>query len=80
MTTAFREDQVEERVPVRAALSLARIRTPQTTWDGETVPAGTSGTIVEILGGGREYVLDFVEPYDSVATVRADQLEDDDGR
>lgn len=76
MTAERSIDMQEARVAARAELSLATLRTPQETWDGVVVPAGATGTIVDVLGGGRAYVLDFVEPYNAVATVDAGQLTD----
>ena len=71
-------DQLDAtRLAVRADLSLATLRTAQRTWDGAIVPAGTTGTLVDVLDRGRAYVLDFVEPYNAVATVSAEQLADD---
>jgi hypothetical protein len=51
------------------------LRSDHTAWDGERVPAGASGTVVEILKDGEAYVVDIAEPFDTVATVRATELD-----
>lgn len=50
------------------------LRSDQTSWDGERVPAGASGTVVEILKGGAVYVVDVVGPFGAVVTVQASEL------
>ncbi|MEH3120112.1 MAG: DUF4926 domain-containing protein [Methylorubrum populi] len=81
MTRPIRfEESVLDRSTVRGLLSTVALRTDQKSWDGELVPAGASGTIVEVLKGGEAYVVDIAEPFDAIVTVRAPELDDIDGR
>ena len=63
-----------------ALFSTVALLTDQTSWEGESVPAGASGTVVEVLTSGEAYIVDVVEPFDAVVTVRGHELEADDGR
>lgn len=54
------------------ALSRAELRVPQVARDGRTLPARSSGTIVEVLGGGQAYMIEFVAPFAALLTVDAD--------
>ncbi|WP_238179663.1 DUF4926 domain-containing protein [Methylobacterium dankookense] len=38
------------------------------------MPAGATGTIVEVLGGGDAYIVEFLHPAHAVLTLRADAL------
>jgi hypothetical protein len=65
----------------KAALPLlasVRLRAGLST-EGVAVPASASGTIVEILGRGEAYVVEFFAPRHAVVTVRHDMLELDRG-
>jgi hypothetical protein len=42
--------------------------------EGVAVPATASGTIVEVLGGGEAYIVEFFEPRHAVVTVRHELL------
>ena len=42
--------------------------------EGESLPAGASGTIVEQLDGGRAYIVEFFRPRHCVVTVDDDAL------
>lgn len=41
------------------------------TWDGEDVPSGSCGTVVEVLGDHEAFMVEFVEPFAALVTVRA---------
>lgn len=47
---------------------------PATTSEGETIPAGTEGTIVTVWGGGGAYKVEFAEPEGALATVEPQVL------
>lgn len=66
---AFR--YVEESVPLTRFRDLERIAlTCDTATDaGETVPAGTEGTIVDVIKEGTAYAVEFAEPFDGLATL-----------
>lgn len=72
--------QARGHAAVRGTLSTVALRTAQKSWDGELVPAGASGTIVEVLKGGEADVVDVAKPFDAIVTVKAPELEDADGR
>lgn len=81
MTRPIRLEQpVQERPPIRGLFSAVTLRTDQKSWDGDVVPAGASGAVVEILQDGEAYVVDVVEPFDAIVTVRAPELEATDER
>jgi hypothetical protein len=42
--------------------------------DGDAMPTGAMGTIVERLGGGEAYIVEFFEPRHSVMTVHSQAL------
>ncbi|KQT61502.1 hypothetical protein ASG52_01030 [Methylobacterium sp. Leaf456] len=54
---------------------VVALRTDQISWDGQCVPAGASGTVVDILKGGEAYTVDVVDPFDAVVTVTAHNLD-----
>jgi len=54
---------------------VVALRTDQTSWDGQRVPAGASGTVVDILNGGEALNVDIVDPFDAVVTVTASDLD-----
>jgi hypothetical protein len=37
--------------------------------EGESLPGGASGTIVEVLDDGRAYIVEFFDPHHCVVTV-----------
>ena len=82
MTRPIRLEQqsMQEPSAVRGLFSTVTLRTAQTSWDGDAVPAGASGAIVEVLKEGEAYVVDVVEPLDAIVTVRASELEAGDDR
>lgn len=81
MTRPIRlEGHVQGRSTVRGQLSTVALRTEQKSWDGDIVPAGASGTVVEVLKGGEAYVVDVTEPFDAIVTIKAPDLEDCDDR
>lgn len=41
------------------------------TWEGQDVPCGSRGTVVEVLGDHEAFVVEFVEPFAALVTVRA---------
>lgn len=45
------------------------------TAEGEHLPRGASGVIVEILGAGESYIVEFFEPRHCVVTVHDGDLE-----
>lgn len=42
--------------------------------DGETVPAGATGTVVGIWAGGAAFGVEFTVPVSALATVRAEAI------
>ena len=81
MTRPIRLEQVvQEPSAGRALFSTVTLRTDQTSWDGDVVPAGASGAIVEILKDGEAYVVDVMAPFDAIVTVRAPELDVADDR
>lgn len=42
--------------------------------DGETVPAGATGTVVGIWAGGAAFEVEFTAPVSALATVRAEAI------
>ena len=44
------------------------------TMDGDTIAAGTEGTVVAIWGAGEAYEVEFPEPMGALATVKAGQV------
>lgn len=47
------------------------LRADQRTRDGRRVPQGSSGTVVEVLGQGRAYTVEFARPFHALVTVEA---------
>ncbi len=60
---------------MREELARVALRTDQRTRDGRDVPAGAAGTIVDVLAGGRAYIVEFVRPFAAIVTVEAHDLE-----
>jgi hypothetical protein len=56
-----------------AELSVVRFGKPVQTKDG-IVPSGSSGTVVHVHDGGEACVVEFHEPFHSVATVEGDAI------
>lgn len=54
-----------KRLPLFADVKLVR------PWraEGESLPSGASGTIVEVFDGGNAYIIEFFEPHHCVMTV-----------
>ncbi|MFY9294785.1 MAG: DUF4926 domain-containing protein [Methylorubrum rhodinum] len=52
-------------------LDDVRVLVAVTTMDGDTVPAGTEGTVVAVWDGGEAYEVEFPEPMGALATVAA---------
>lgn len=44
------------------------------TCKGQDVPSGSRGTVVEVLGNYEAYMVEFVEPFAALVTVRPDGL------
>ncbi|WP_245238996.1 hypothetical protein [Methylobacterium platani] len=55
-------------------LDDVRILAAVTTDDGQTMPAGTEGTVVAVWHGGEAYDVEFPEPMGALATVKAVDL------
>ena len=55
-------------------LGRAKLRAETRLRDGTSLPDGSIGTIVEVLGGGAAYIVEFVQPKPAVATLRAEEL------
>lgn len=60
--------------PLHHAYSVVVLVSDIATDDGQTVPAGSRGTIVEVYGAGAAYEVEFVRPVVGNATVRAERL------
>jgi hypothetical protein len=56
-----------------AELSIVKLGMPVETKQG-TVPSGSSGTVVHVFQDGRAYIVEFYEPFHTVATVEADAI------
>ncbi|WP_162561331.1 DUF4926 domain-containing protein [Methylobacterium terrae] len=41
------------------------------TWEGQDVPSGSCGMVVEVLGDHEAFMVEFVEPFAALVTVRA---------
>ncbi len=69
--------QVDDSAPGEARpvmeLSIIKLRSPLETNEG-TVPVGSSGTVVHVYGDGQAYIIEFYEPFHTVATVEADAI------
>ena len=44
------------------------------TDDGDTIPAGTEGTVVDVIRDGLAYAVEFPEPLGALATVLTTEL------
>lgn len=55
-------------------LDDVRVTVAVTTWDGDSIPAGTEGTVVAVWRDGLAYEVEFPEPMSALATVRAEDL------
>jgi hypothetical protein len=55
-------------------LDTARLLVPVTDDDGREVPAGSVGTVVGVWNQGEAYEVEFVAPFQSLATVEGGQL------
>ncbi|TGD96134.1 DUF4926 domain-containing protein [Methylobacterium nonmethylotrophicum] len=55
-------------------LDDVRVLTDVTSDDGDTITAGTEGTVVAVWNGGEAYDIEFPEPLGALATVRAADL------
>lgn len=50
-----------------------KLRSPVETKQG-TVPVGSTGTVVHAYSDGQAYIIEFYEPFHTVATVEADAI------
>lgn len=57
--------------PPLKELSRVSLRAEQSSRDGTCVPAGSKGTIVAVLSGGKAYMVEFVRPVQAVLTLQA---------
>lgn len=74
----FRTRDVSEPAgaePLLPELGLVALVVPQRGDEGAALPAGAVGTVVGTLGDGAAYVVEFAEPFDDIATVRARDLQ-----
>ncbi|BCM87051.1 DUF4926 domain-containing protein [Methylobacterium indicum] len=55
-------------------LDDVRVTTDVTTDDGDTIAAGTEGTVVAVWNAGEAYDVEFPEPMGALATVKAADL------
>ena len=55
-------------------LDVVTLKTPATSDDGETVPAGAAGTIVAIYGDAVAFGVEFETPIHALATVYPHQI------
>ncbi|HJE24470.1 MAG TPA: DUF4926 domain-containing protein [Methylorubrum populi] len=55
-------------------LDDVRILKDVVTSDGDTIAAGTEGTVVAIWRGGEAYEVEFPEPMGALATITADDM------
>jgi hypothetical protein len=60
-----------KRLPLFSNVQLVR------PWhaEGESLPSGASGTVVEVLDEGRAYIVEFFDPHHCVVTVHDHALE-----
>ncbi|WP_345822932.1 DUF4926 domain-containing protein (plasmid) [Methylobacterium fujisawaense] len=56
-------------------LDDVRVLIDVTTMDGDTIAAGTEGTVVAVWKGGAAYEIEFPEPMGALATVKAGNVE-----
>ncbi|MDP4023523.1 DUF4926 domain-containing protein [Methylobacterium sp. NEAU 140] len=56
-------------------LDDVRVLADVVTDDGDTIPAGTEGTVVGVWGLGEAYEVEFPEPMGALATIPAAQVE-----
>ncbi len=63
----------EARLPI-GELDVVRILVPVQTDEGETIAAGTEGTVVAAWAGGAAFDIEFAEPVLGLATVRIEHL------
>jgi hypothetical protein len=56
------------------ALEIVRMLVPVETDAGETVAAGTEGTVVAIWAGGAAFDIEFDEPIEGLAIVRREHV------
>lgn len=55
-------------------LDTARLLVPVTDDDGHEVPAGSVGTVVGVWNQGEAYEVEFVVPFQALATVEGGQI------
>lgn len=60
-------------LPLRE-LDRVALASDQATRGGETVPAGSAGTIVAVLGEGQAYMVEFARPFHALVTVMAREV------
>lgn len=57
-------------------LDLVTLAVPVRSDEGHDVPAGSVGTVVGIWAGGSGFEVEFLEPFEALATVRSREIGD----
>ncbi|MFY9290806.1 MAG: DUF4926 domain-containing protein [Methylorubrum rhodinum] len=67
----------QRSAPPAAFRELDRVRTLEVVSgeDGETVPAGSEGTIVAVWNGGAAFDVEFVRPVETLAAIAPEALQ-----
>lgn len=67
---------VEGSEPLTKFRDLERVATTlaATADDGRTVPAGSEGTVVDVIKNGLAYAVEFTRPIDALATLLPNEL------
>ncbi len=67
---------VEGSEPLQVFQDLERVAITRAarTDDGQTVPAGSEGTIVDVIKEGLAYAVEFTTPVDGIATLLPNEL------
>lgn len=55
-------------------LDAVVLSAPAVSDDGDTIPAGTAGTIVSVHGTGQSYVVEFSQPEGALVTVEPHEI------
>lgn len=66
--------QRSEKLTLFKDLDRVAITHAGVTDDGDTIPAGTEGTVVDVIREGLAYAVEFPEPLGALATVLATEL------
>lgn len=72
---AFATPERERRFPIDE-LDAVTLATDARTEDGETVPAGTVGTVVAVWGEADAFDIEFDAPFTGLATVGPEAIRD----